>query len=89
MLMHAVILSIVGGRPDLGGRGGTAIAMTIAPASATRAGFLELVVVGIHGRLLGKQCLAVGDRDLIIVRMDFAERQKAMAIAAIVDKGRL
>jgi hypothetical protein len=35
------------------------------------------------------QRLPVGDRDLIIVRMNFAERQEAMAIAAVIDEGRL
>ena len=35
------------------------------------------------------QRLTVGDRDLIIVRMNFAEGKKAMAVAAVFDKGRL
>src|SRR5689334_21681707 len=42
------------------------------------------------GALIGlDQCLTVGDRDLIVVGMDFAEGQEAMAIAAIFDEGRL
>ena len=35
------------------------------------------------------QRLTVGDRDLIIVGMDFAEGQEAVAVAAIFDEGRL
>jgi hypothetical protein len=35
------------------------------------------------------QCLTIGDRDLIIVRMNFAEGKKAVAVAAVFDKGRL
>src|SRR5215468_4381281 len=35
------------------------------------------------------QRLAVGDRDLIVIGMNFRERQKAMTVAAVVDEGRL
>jgi hypothetical protein len=35
------------------------------------------------------QRLPIGDRNLIIVRMDFAEGQKAVAVAAIFDEGGL
>ncbi|MDR3488501.1 MAG: hypothetical protein P4M05_26815 [Bradyrhizobium sp.] len=35
------------------------------------------------------QRLTIGDRNLIIVRMDFAEGQKAVAVAAIFDEGGL
>jgi hypothetical protein len=38
---------------------------------------------------LGDQRLPVGDRDLIIVGMDFREGQEAVAVAAIVDEGGL
>ena len=42
------------------------------------------------GALVGlDQRLPVGDRDLIIVGMDFAEGQEAMAVAAILDEGGL
>ena len=33
------------------------------------------------------QRLAIGDGNLIIVRMDFAESQKAVAVAAVFDEG--
>ncbi len=35
------------------------------------------------------QRLPVGDRDLIVVRMNFGESQEAMAIAAIIHEGGL
>ena len=35
------------------------------------------------------QRLAIGDRNLIIVRMDFAEGEKAVTVAAIFDEGGL
>jgi hypothetical protein len=51
------------------------------------------VGLGLGGALgalvLGDQRLPVGDRDLVIVGMDFAEGEKAVAIAAIVDEGGL
>jgi hypothetical protein len=39
--------------------------------------------------LFAEQSLAVGLGDLIIIRMDFAEGQKAMAVSAIIDERRL
>jgi len=48
--------------------------------------FLGLAV----GALVGlDQRLTVSDRDLIVVRVDFAERQEAVAVAAIFDERRL
>ena len=35
------------------------------------------------------QRLAIGDRNLVIVRMNFAEGEKAVAVAAIFDEGSL
>ena len=51
-------------------------------------------IVLIFGGALGAalfvdQGLPVGDRDLIVVRMNFAERQEAVAVAAVIDKGGL
>jgi hypothetical protein len=40
-------------------------------------------------RLFAKQRIAVRLRDLIIIRVDFAEGQEAVAIAAIIDERRL
>jgi hypothetical protein len=63
------------------------IAMTrAAPVGAVFAFFLGLAM----GALIGfDQRLPVGDRDLIIVRMDFAEGQEAVPVAAIFDEGGL
>ncbi len=35
------------------------------------------------------QRLPVGDRDLVVIRMDFAESEEAVAVAAIIDESRL
>ena len=66
---------------------GAAVAMTAPrrPAATLRFG----VGIALVAFFLGDQRLPVGDRDLVIVRMDFRERQEAVAVAAIVDKGRL
>ena len=49
-----------------------------------------LVVLGVLKlAVFRQQLLAVGDRDLIIVRVDFTERQETVAIAAVIDEGRL
>ena len=45
--------------------------------------------VAMGALFLGDQRLPVGDRDLIVVGMDFAEGQEAVAIAAVVDEGGL
>ena len=72
-----------------------AVAMTAAarvavartpPVGAVFALFLGLAM----GAFIGLyQCLTVGDRDLIIVRMDFAEGEEAVTVAAIFDEGGL
>ena len=42
------------------------------------------------GALIGfDQGLTVGDRDLVIVGMNFRKGEEAMAVAAIFDEGRL
>ena len=35
------------------------------------------------------QGLPVGDRDLVVIRMNFAKSQEAVAVAPVVDKGGL
>src|SRR6202048_1025347 len=63
------------------------IAMPRAAAAGTVFGFLFGLAMG---ALVGfDQSLAVGDRGLIIVGMDFAEGQKSVAVATVFDKGRL
>ena len=65
-----------------------AVAAAIAAVAAARA-ILGLVVVASGTRVGVDQRLPVGDRDLVIIRVDFGERQKAVAVAAILDEGRL
>ena len=48
--------------------------------------FLGLAVRALVGL---DQGLSIGNRDLIVIGMDFAEGQKAMAIAAVFDEGGL
>src|SRR4051794_14928250 len=61
-------------------------AATVAVGGAVLALFLGLAM----GAFVGlDQRLTVGDRDLIIVRMDFAEGQEAVAVAAIFVERRL
>jgi hypothetical protein len=61
-------------------------AATVAAGGAVLALFLGLAM----GALVGlDQRLTVGDRNLIVVRVDFAERQEAVAVAAIFDERRL
>jgi len=61
-------------------------AATVAVGGAVLALFLGFAM----GALVGlDQRLTVGDRDLIVVRVDFAERQEAVAVAAIFDERRL
>ena len=59
----------------------------MAAAAALSARLVILVVRGL--RLFLEQRLPVGDRDLIVVRMDFRKGEEAVPIAAIVDEGRL
>jgi hypothetical protein len=75
-----------------------AVAMTAAagvavarPATAAVAGAILALFLGLAmGAFIGlDQRLTVGDRDLVIVGMDFAEGQKTVAVAAIFDESRL
>ena len=65
---------------------GVAVARPAAMAGAVLALFLGFAM----GAFVGfDQRLPVGDRDLVIVGMDFAEGQEAVAVAAIFDERRL
>src|SRR5579885_1942168 len=51
---------------------------------------VDLVLGGALGAFfLRDQGFAVGDRNLIVVRVDFAERQEAVAVAAVIDESSL
>src|SRR6185437_475916 len=68
-----------------------ALAMTAAASTTTTAAALFVLVLGLAlvARFLFEQGLPVGDRDLIIVGVDFRKGQKSVAIAAVIDEGRL
>ncbi len=51
---------------------------------------IDLVIGGaLRPLFLGNQGFPVGDRDLIVVGMDFAERQEAVTVAAVIDESGL
>ena len=72
---------------------------TLAIAAAARVAMARAAPVGaVFGFFLGlamgafigfDQRLAIGDRDLVIVRMNFAEGEKSVTVAAILDEGGL
>src|SRR5205823_6156082 len=68
-----------------------AAGVAVARAAAAVAGAVLALFLGLAvGALVGlDQRLTVGDRDLIVVRVDFAESQEAVAVAAIFDERRL
>ena len=68
-----------------------AAAARIAVARAAAVGAVFALFLGLAmGAFIGfDQRLPIGDRDLIIVRMDFAEGEEAVAVAAIFDEGGL
>ena len=67
---------------------GRAVAMAIAamPPATLLVFFFR---VAMRAAFFLDQGLTVGDRDLIIVRMDFGEGEKAVPVAAVIDEGRL
>ncbi len=84
------IVACVGGdrlaRDGLGVAGGRAVARAT-PHAGAAVGLRFGVAVGAF--FLVDQRLPVGDRDLVVIGVDFAEGQEAVAIAAIVDEGGL
>jgi hypothetical protein len=99
--IRGMLVSVVGLRClRIGARAFHHLALhAIAMAAATRiamagaaavAAILVLFLGFAMGALVGlDQGLPVGDRDLVIVGMDFAESQEAVAVTAIFDEGGL
>jgi hypothetical protein len=99
--VRPVVLERLGGLRRIEGRALDhlaldAIAMATAAASiamagtAAVAGAVFVLFLGLAmSALPPDQRLSVGDRDLIIVGMDFAKGQESVAVAAIFDEGRL
>ncbi|WP_306768038.1 hypothetical protein [Bradyrhizobium sp. MOS002] len=68
----------------------TAAGIAVARAAAALGAVLALFLGLAMGLLLGfDQCLPVGNRDLVVVGMDFAEGEEAVAVAAIFDESGL
>ena len=61
--------------------------MATAAAASLTVGFFVLLTLG-QGFLLEER-LSIGDRDLVIIRVNLGEGQKTMAISAIVDESGL
>ncbi len=59
-----------------------------APAHACAAIRFRLGIT-VRAFLLVDQGLTIGNRDLIVIGVDFAEGQKAVAVAAVIDEGGL
>src|SRR5262249_17329918 len=49
----------------------------------------HIVRGALRALFLGNECLPISDRDLVIIRMDFAESEETVAVAAVVDEGGL
>ena len=62
--------------------------MIVAVAVVELGGAQPLFLGGVLG-FFAKQRFAVGLRDLIIIRVDFAEGEEAVAVSAVVDERRL
>ena len=94
MIVRLVTLAVIRARSlDHAALHAVALAATacVAVARAAAVGTIFGFFLGLAmGALIGfDQRLTIGDRDLIIVGMYFAEGQEAMAVAAIFDEGRL
>jgi hypothetical protein len=63
--------------------------VAVARTAAVGAVFALLLGLAMGAFVRLDQRLAIGDRNLIIVRMDFAEGQKAVPVATVLDEGRL
>jgi hypothetical protein len=61
------------------------------PITAAASGAIVGVRIGraLIALFLGYECLSVSDRDLVVVRVYFRERQKPVAIATVVHESRL
>ena len=57
-----------------------------AAAVAARAAIVFVVGGALGAAFFVDQRLPVGDRDLIVIGMDFAEGEEAVAVAAVIDE---
>ena len=76
----------------LGGAGAGLPATAIAAVAAVAPAFGTIIVelaFAIGARILFEKRLTIGHGNLIIIGVNFAEGEEAMAVAAIIDEGRL
>ena len=59
---------------------------SVTPAMPPRAPVILVVGGALGAAVFVDQRLPVGDRDLVVVRMDFAEGEEAVAVAAVIDE---
>jgi len=82
LILHEYYLSII-----------NLVSIAVVGALALRAAAGAMVGLGVGGArgalLLVDQRLPVGDGDLVVVGMDLAEGEEAVAVAAVVDEGSL
>ena len=69
--------------------GALLLTATRAAAAAAMRTVLLLLMLAMGAALFFEQRLTVGDGDLVIIRMDFGEGEKAVAVAAVIDESRL
>jgi hypothetical protein len=82
---------------DVAGALGRSLVWTVVPASSARSSATSAsgptvrfgLGVAMGALLFVDEGLPVGNRDLIVIGMDFAERQEAVAVSAVVDEGGL
>ena len=82
----AVVIAILSGAFAAAPSPGTR-RRALAVAIAVIIVIVMLVITGVLFLFRLEQCHAVGERDLVIIRMDFREGQEAMAVAAILNEG--
>ena len=59
---------------------------SVTPAMPPRAPIILVVGSPLGAAVFVNQRLPVGDRDLVVIRMNFAKSEETMAVAAIIDE---
>ena len=67
----------------------TRLAVPAATAAAAAGTLLLFLLLGVRGGFFLEQRLTIRDRDLVIIRVDFGEGEKAVPVAAVIDEGGL
>ena len=67
--------------------GATGGSGSLSAAARNAVDFIRGCALG--GLFLGDQSLPIGNRDLVVVRMNFAKGEKTVAVAAVIDKSGL